>query len=51
MRGPGITEFGLNLPDESAAAAVTSLKVDPGGLRETIGRFNKGLSGSLSSLL
>src|SRR6476661_7779025 len=29
--GPGTTEFSVYLPEESAAAAVTSLKVEPGG--------------------
>src|SRR5580765_2099575 len=29
--GPGSTLWGVNLPPDSAAAAVTSLKVDPGG--------------------
>ena len=43
-----MTESGVNRPEARAAAAVTSLKVDPGGFSETIGRFSSGLAGSAS---
>ncbi len=41
-----MTESGVKRPEASAAAAVTSLNVEPGGLRETMGRLSSGLAGS-----
>ena len=50
VRGPGMTESGVNRPEARAAAAVTSLKVEPGGFSDTIGRLSSGLAGSAWSV-
>ena len=46
---PGTCESGVNLPESSAAAAVTSLNVEPGGSTSSIARLFNGLSLSSSS--
>ena len=44
--GPGTTVEGWYLPDSSAAAAVTSLNVEPGGRVIASGRLSIGCWGS-----
>ncbi len=44
--GPGTTVVGVYFPDSRAAAAVTSLNVEPGGSVMTSGRLSSGCSGS-----
>ena len=44
MAPPGTSVSGVYLPESSAAAAVTSLKVEPGGSTSSMARLFSGLS-------
>ena len=50
MVPPGTFESGVYFPLSSAAAAVTSLKVDPGGSTSWIARLTVAAAGPGSSL-
>ena len=45
--GPGSSEFSVYSPVDSAAAAVTTLKTEPGGYSSLIVRLSSGFVGSL----